>query len=447
MDSVSSDPPCYVHTVFRHLPSALRPAYVTRHPNHPLTLHMGPLQFISSEGIEYARATVTFQWLPTPRVHIVAPEASPMFSIKAINDRGGTSVRVPASPATQRFIVTSAGSAGLAGIMFGKAQLGPRHGIHHILFHLPNFPTYHGEWVTRGLRAWVGRVVCEGGGWRVLLDSLKHAKHLEARLKTTGGFVITHVGRLERIDGSAFSGDHASDILEKLSFFFSFARGAWSCCVMPVGFGDDDKVRWAEWSAPLVSPYEAVLSWFSTAHPGTLAELLPGFLRRCEDGRWWNPLRKVLVWYYQCNAAPGPIDTALVLQQAALELTAWTMFVEEGRCSERGFDAMPASDRIRLMLTEAGVPLAVPAQCRELLTHSRKRNWSDGPHAITEMRNSVVHPKKREPIPFAATVDAWRLGMWYLEMVLLWLFDFRGDYQSRLEVVRHHGQVERVPWT
>jgi hypothetical protein len=395
-----------------------------------------------------ATGTVTFEWLPSPFVRVAVPGMPKALFVSVLKGAQEIRVRLPASPSTQRIKVASAGRSGLVARLPDPVQMGPLQGLSHLLFHLPRFPRYDGEWISRGRTSWRGRVVCEGAGWRVAVDSTKHSGFLDRRLETTGGFgiTITHVGRLERIDRAAFSADDATDILDKLSYFFSFARGAWSCCVMPVGFNDGGQRRWAEWSAPHVSPAAAVFSWFSTAHPATLAELFPGFLRRSSDGHWWAVLRSVLSWYLQCNSAQGPLESAIVLQQCALELLAQTMFVEEGRCLEQGFRKMPASGRIRLMLKELGVPIALPTERRELLELSWKRNWADGPHAITDMRNAIVHPKEGEPIPFGATVDAWRLGMWYLELVLLWLFDFRGEYKSRLSEDIWPGQVERVPW-
>jgi hypothetical protein len=43
-------------------------------------------------------------------------------------------------------------------------------------------------------------------------------------------------------------------------------------------------------------------------------------------------------------------------------------------------------------------------------------------------------------------VDAWRLGLWYVEMALLAWLGYGGTYNSRLEDDRWRGKVVRVPW-
>jgi hypothetical protein len=43
--------------------------------------------------------------------------------------------------------------------------------------------------------------------------------------------------------------------------------------------------------------------------------------------------------------------------------------------------------------------------------------------------------------------DAWLLGMWYLELVLLRLFDYEGTYSNRLVREGWIGdEVQPVPW-
>jgi hypothetical protein len=68
-------------------------------------------------------------------------------------------------------------------------------------------------------------LVPEAGGWKILLDSLPDAKELTNSIASTGGFGITHTGRVERSDGQPFARSEAEVALTMLAEFFSFLCG------------------------------------------------------------------------------------------------------------------------------------------------------------------------------------------------------------------------------
>lgn len=79
------------------------------------------------------------------------------------------------------------------------------------------------------------------------------------------------------------------------------------------------------------------------------------------------------------------------------------------------------------------IKLEIPARLNNIKNVSKAENWDDGPQAITEIRNAIVHPdpKKRHKGSGASPVvknEAWNLGLQYLELVLLKLFDYPCAY-------------------
>lgn len=104
------------------------------------------------------------------------------------------------------------------------------------------------------------------------------------------------------------------------------------------------------------------------------------------------------------------------------------------------------------MLTTCGIPLDIPPALTDLVKVAKAENWQDGPHATTGIRNAIVHasPKKRARIlghGSDARMEAWSLGQWYLELILLRLFDYNGAYSNRLRLPCWQGtEVEPVPW-
>jgi hypothetical protein len=82
----------------------------------------------------------------------------------------------------------------------------------------------------------------------------------------------------------------------------------------------------------------------------------------------------------------------------------------------------------------------------ELAKLAKDFNWLDAPHALTEIRNSLVHPEhKRRGQLDSAYYEAWNFGLWYLTMGLLAVCEYSGTYGNRLKK-RIVGQVEEVPW-
>ena len=67
------------------------------------------------------------------------------------------------------------------------------------------------------------------------------------------------------------------------------------------------------------------------------------------------------------------------------------------------------------------------------------------------VRNKVVHPPNNiRSIEWPSgneLFEAWQLTMWYLELSILRLLGYRGNYTSRLQLHGWSGRTEPVPWT
>ena len=54
-------------------------------------------------------------------------------------------------------------------------------------------------------------------GWEVIIDSVKEIENHLKLLKSQGGYGITHVGRVARLNGDNFTAEEVLDFLEILS--------------------------------------------------------------------------------------------------------------------------------------------------------------------------------------------------------------------------------------
>ena len=156
-----------------------------------------------------------------------------------------------------------------------------------------------------------------------------------------------------------------------------------------------------------------------------------GYFERWRDPLWNEPLRIATQMYVEANS-PITADTSLVLGQNVLELVAWVRFVEELQThTARDFDQRKASERLRELIAWLSIRPAVPAALTSLYHEAEQRGWADGPHAITEVRNSLIHPRSRQRLmatPVRARIELHELILWYVELTLLRLIDYRGGY-------------------
>jgi len=158
----------------------------------------------------------------------------------------------------------------------------------------------------------------------------------------------------------------------------------------------------------------------------------------------------VIYWYARSNNTSGSgIDTGIILTQTAIERLAYEYTVNDKKMIEQnGFkNDLKASDKFRLLFANLDIPLTIPPNLLKIQVVAKKLKHIDSPHFLTELRNAMVHPGHKKHKEFNGLYfDAWRLGMWYLELAILNLCNYECTYTNRLQDGRMVGQVEDVPW-
>jgi hypothetical protein len=322
--------------------------------------------------------------------------------------------------------------------------------ITSLIFHLFNFVDL---WGTRRSTQQGGStmhtiehldLICNQ--WNVELKSLFSTRDEIQKLKEEGGYRLTHVGFIKRADNTMFYGRDAQECLNALRSFLSFAKGGSCEPICAVGFGESNNRIWESWSSPR-EPWCNYLSWFDQHTGSQLATLFPAFMKKWENDDWREALHEVIYWYLIANLSSRGIDAGIILTQAAIERLSYEYAVKDKRLLlPNGFKDLWASDKFRLLFSSMGIPIEIPNETPALAKIAKDLNWLDAPHALTEIRNSIVHPEhKRRGQLDAIYYEAWNLGLWYLEMGLLAVCGYSGTYGNRLKE-RWVGKVEKVPW-
>ncbi len=318
--------------------------------------------------------------------------------------------------------------------------------LQKVNFHIVNFPEFRStcqQQFDDGTRvSRINSLVLEYHPWRVSISELSSIGDVYKTLRASG-YAITHAGQLQRIDGQSFPSSDAVKIIWAIQNFLSFCAGCWIGVTLPVGFDAEGNRAWEQCGCGRCDRWKSRESWFAPLHGDTLRVLFPGFIRLWESETWRRPLSETLYWYCLANDSGNGVDTGIILAQTAMETIAWNLLVNDKEAiTPKGYKELWASDRFRLLFSFLDIPKEIPDGLEKLKKSAKQLGWSDGLHAFTEIRNSIIHPeKKNRHDNDGFFLEAWRLGLWFLDLLILRLCEYEGKYANRWS-----GDVVHVPW-
>lgn len=444
------------------LPVRLEPAVVMNAADDPIGLYVGPLVVESDNSTYTGSGRVALEWFRSPTVRWYLNDFQP--ELPAFGPHTGKiALKIPDVPNPIRAQWTESNySCGLeakppqaSGFVEngqGRQWEGP---LQSVVFHLTNFIPYLGKWTKHAGSASRSRATLIASGWRITLDGILPHDALRSSQRRRRGFAISHVGRIEREDAQSFSSGEATSLLDDLYWFFSFCCGRPTPAILPVGFDEKGREVWSEWGSWNASPNtEAGRNWYNDFSAEGLESVFPGFMRRVHDPLWSDASKLAVYWYLE--AATIGNDSGLILTQSSFELLAWTLLVQDRKLiTPREFGnkkMMTAAEKLRQLLKVIGIAPKIAASLQSLQALSIRRRWVDGPHALIGLRNAMVHPPRESTnrmgeVAAREYFEAYALSMWYLELCLLHLFDYKGKYSNRLVLRGFKGDdVETVPW-
>lgn len=426
-------------------PEAISPQYVMSELNAAICLYRGPVRVRIGADTWRAAGALTYTWFPSPglilRIRGVPGSASgAQFPLEADFEISN------GKPFRGKQVGLSIGSRiELTFHLLTAEQTYASGPLTKLLFHIPNFVQYNGGLIEHANSHYNGRIEATYDHWKVTIDRIIDPNSGN-KSHVPGGFDITHVGLLERSDGMQFNFDDVQDVLKCLGFTLTFIRGGWCVPFLLIGQDNHGNKMHATWKTVRIDPMFNGSSWFPQfAAIKAFSELLPLVADKMQQEKDRQDLQALVDWYAFLLKNTREPHFALPIVTSALDLIFWKMFVDVGIIKdENGIDKLAASDRIRLILDKLNVPSDIPPACEELKKAAESKNWADLPHALTELRNSLVHPKKRErlyQVTPRAVWDVVRVGIQYLELGILWMLGYKGSYWDRIS-----SKEAAVPW-
>ena len=312
--------------------------------------------------------------------------------------------------------------------------------INSISFSVLNFVKFFGQKDKWSNSRRLGATELVHDNLRVSLTQCMSLSEHEKQLNETGGYGVTHTGVIARRDGEAFSVNEAERILRGLRAFLSFARGAGCGLTLVKAAYPEGGEVYLEWGSAHTDPWgRGHDTWLPTSTDGgeNLALAFSGFWALCNCPAWKDVVFRTIDLYL--NSKVSPFHVGIILIQAALESLCSKIVGPKKEGSTGEF--------LSKSIKEIGLCTSIPSSCRHLgdFFKNCSRVDKDGPKAITELRNDLVHAQKAHEDNAEAQMDALRLGHWYIELILLKQWNYRGRYKNRLASAGE-SPFEIVPW-
>jgi hypothetical protein len=411
-------------------PDAIEPLFTTPTPNQEVEILNDRATIKSSSDFSVSGdCRLIRRWLPSPETAIQLRFSEPLsisFVLRIWQEQASEPFPqillegFPGNPAP--CLITVPGKNELIAHVTGNWFLAKAEKLHAVYFHLVNVPFIRGHAIRHGSTGFsAGRVELHGGDWVIAIDPVSDHRAIYDAVTDSGGFGITHVGRLGTVSGREFAHDEVSNILHALWRFLSFAQGCWVGPVLAVGVNGCGERCWWDLSPVLCDPRKSIVGWFRHRDATSLEQLWPLFFAKWQNTYWNDVLCRGIWWYVGGSKQAGGTDGAIVLIQAGLELFAWVNLVEiEKRITAREFGTLSAGEKLCRLLGAMKLGIDFPEGLQDLKSFAQKQGWATAPRAFTEVRNRLVHPKNRCELDRAEAInDAYWLGMHYLELAIL----------------------------
>lgn len=418
--------------------------------NKPKSLFTDEVVILLSDGIDHSiqEASFEFHWLPKSRIQI-SFESDAIYAF------------FPAFEMVSNMMLTTKGKiiSGHIGkspkkysaeIARGDTTLGEvdlDFQCDHFEFQIPNLSPILGEMCTYangGLSYCAHRIHLEG--LTIEIHPRENANDLFRKAKEQNGFVCTHVGTIRK-DIGKIKLDEAINVLLALGDIISVTVSENRYPVLITGIDNDI----ATIVVPFIGPTSEATSnqlLVSYEADNLLQDLLPIYFQLKQREAWKSELTQLVFWYLQASKWSSP-ESTVVLTQVALEMASWVELVENGSLiSQSGFEPLPASDKIRLLVDKLKLKIHYTYRLSNLEKFGKAFQADGVIDSYVQIRNALVHPKKKNRSKISnidqkrAIQEAGLVGLHILEMYLLYKFGFTKKVANRITK-----DWELAPWS
>jgi hypothetical protein len=432
--------------------SSNKPIINMPNPNEEFEIVKGDGRLYGGEDgqtlLHTGQMCATQEWIPRPRITIHVQN----FGAIELASTNVTKLELGENLFSAKQLTPTKFTEKDSVFQISGVKIGTPDRLFKLISHVFNFPIFDTDSVNN-LHDSQFRMTLEFDGFQVELDTVNSNSN-QVESSVAKGVILTHVICVTRKDGKEFNFSRVEKLIETLRFFLSFVRGGWVSVGHSHGLGHNEQLCFEAWDVETVTPGQIIWQWMPHTRPQDVKNTWESFSSRFNDDNFNEILRVAIDFYIQANTAIEP-NTRLVLAMIALEALTDTINGVNEWVSHDKFEKLPNADRIRLMLVWAGVDIKYLGCVYNAFNTADKKiptNWTNGPAITADLRNWTVHTtlvnrNKLKIIPRMAIYHAAQLSIWHLELVLLRLIGYNGQYRKRTQAnFISNREYEQVPW-
>lgn len=319
--------------------------------------------------------------------------------------------------------------------------------VDYVQFDIINMDKIPGKLVKHKNLLYAARLEFDINNYKVIIDkSFDYNKEFHSELVSKTGCRITHTGRIYKKDYKPFKTKKVYDMIRRISTALSFCCGRYINIPNIFGFKGEKEV-YRSWNKMYSTDYKFVFKWTTTiSNYHNFEKYLSLMCKKLEDNYYNETIINVLDWYIESLNGIN-LGNNIISIQTALEMLSYVVLVETDKilsCNE--FDGKPANQNIRKLLQKCEIDYKIPDNM--FFSDKLISQYRDGVDLITYYRNRVVHPSKSTNGIYLSFEEMWDiilLGVNYIELVILYLLKYKGEYTNRF-IDYSFGDVEIVPW-
>lgn len=469
--------------MFNTIPKVLKSKYKTNSSNSFIVLKNHIVSIIQDKNNYEILGEFIFYWNPYPHVEI---NTTLNFTP---NLKPGECIIQNAEDLYPGKIISLNFDEGVSDIVIkinDNFIFGEKINVNFIIFHIPNFIDYDGYAIREKSSISHGRLIFSDNKYRVIIDKLFNFDKVMKSFYYNSGSAITHNAMICKLDDSCLTFNEAIEKLDELNRFFSFLRGHKISAVLPIGFEIINKfpfsilfkkpfstvkvlfssksisklrniknwkylfakakIRWEIWDYnDKAEHFKGVLSWFRYNLTEEIEELYSKYIQIMKNSDWKNCFIIISDLYFQSNQKNGDIITLISINQVVFEHISWIKYVEIDRTDTPAQNNNKnAEAKLRDIINWLNISPSIPSNFTNLSSIALTNSWTDGVQSLIRIRNKFIHPKSgdfKSSFDENVKLEAWTLGIYYIELILLRIIDFKGNYYNRIEK-----KVEKVPW-
>jgi hypothetical protein len=414
-------------------------------PSQHIFLYQGFLELIDGDKIIEGRGNVRLTWHPSPRISIkfLYNCENRDVDLDCENLCLKLTEKLPQSRLNIKFNgqYSQGNRAELHGYLIDPFINGKTSELASVVFHIPNFygsggctnqsffDVHDNEIELEGWLDFEEQLIFDFHGWHIVLGALDSCYNLNDLLWHQGGYGLTHICKIEKLDESTFNLEEAYKLIEAFCYYLSLVRGLWLPPILVSGFDVNGDQLCEEWRTPIIrgDSWERSDLFFGSRDSLEIVSCFPEFLAKWQNPDWQGVIKLAIQWYIESLKEATSYQTSLVLIQSALEQLSWVYLNNNDCLTGDNFKKIAAADQIRLFIKFLNIKILPFSENSELLKLSKELGWINTIHAAVEIRNLVIHPplknsNRKEKVTEKAMEEAVKLSRQHLRNALLELF-------------------------